>query len=62
MLIAAFRILMIRKYYGYSIYFHNFSGFDSIFIFKTLVNIPGVDVKINFRNGKLLKLTLKFDP
>jgi hypothetical protein len=62
MVIAAFRMLMVRKYYGYSIYFHNFSEFDSVFIFKTLANLPDVAPRIKFRNGKFLTLYIKFDP
>lgn len=62
MLIAAFKTIMKRKYYGYNIYFHNFSYFDSIFIVKTLANLPETDIKPVFRDGKLLKLTIKFDP
>lgn len=61
MIIAAFRMLMVRKYHGYNIYFHNFSHFDSIFIIKILANIPDTQIALNYREGKLLKLTIKFD-
>jgi len=62
MIITAFKSLMRRKYRGYNIYFHNFSYFDSIFIIKTLANLPDTQITPNFRDGKLLKLTIKFDP
>ena len=61
MILAAFKTVMVKKYYGYSIYFHNFSYFDSIFLLKTLIKIP--DTKLNpvLRKGKILKLNIQFD-
>jgi hypothetical protein len=61
MIIAAFKTIMLRKYSGYSIYFHNFSNFDAIFILKTLSNIEGVKLKPTYRDGKFLKLSVQFD-
>ena len=61
MITAAFKTLMRRKYRGYNIYFHNFSYFDSIFIIKILANLPDTQITPNFRDGKLLKLTIKYD-
>jgi hypothetical protein len=61
MIIAAFKSIMIIKYYGYSVYFHNFSGFDSRFILKPLVNIPDVKTNIIYNEGKFISLNILFD-
>ena len=37
MLISAIKSIMLRRYHGYKVYLHNFSNFDGIFLFKTLV-------------------------
>jgi hypothetical protein len=60
MILAAFKKIMIPKYSGYSVYFHNFSYFDSIFLLKTLINIPGVKLNPTIREGKILKLNIQF--
>jgi hypothetical protein len=56
MIIAAFKYLMVRKYYGYSIYIHNFTRFDSVFLLKTLVELPNTQIKPVYRDGKILKV------
>jgi hypothetical protein len=59
-LILALKKYMTRKYDGYTIYTHNFSHFDSIFILNAL-SILG-EVKPFMRNGKILRLVFKFKP
>jgi hypothetical protein len=44
MLVDAFSFILKAKYSGYSVYFHNFASFDSIFLFKLLVNLKDVKV------------------
>jgi hypothetical protein len=61
MLIAALKTLMLIKYSGYSVYFHNFSHFDSIFVLKILVNMDDIKVTPTIRDGKILKLHVQFD-
>lgn len=43
-----------------SIYFHNFSGFDSIFLLKTLVNMENVKGSPIFREGKLISYKMSY--
>jgi hypothetical protein len=65
MLSKAIKSIMIRKYYGYKVYFHNFSYFDGVFILKTLVNLEvgGSPVKIEtrLRDSRILSLHVKYD-
>ena len=49
---------MKRKYNGYTIYTHNFSYFDAIFLIDTLSKLGNVDPFM--RDRKILKLTFKF--
>src|SRR5919199_1977913 len=61
MLQKAIKSIMIRKYYGYKIYFHNFSYFDGVFILKSLVDL---DVKVSstkIRDNRILSLHVKYD-
>lgn len=57
---AALDYVLRRKFNGYKIYLHNFSGFDSYFILKSLINHPRTSVNILARDGKLLKVTVSF--
>lgn len=43
-----------------SVYFHNFSGFDSIFILKILSNMEGIKASPIFRDGKLISLKVGY--
>src|SRR5690606_30798182 len=61
MLITTFKYVMRRKYYGYAIYFHNFSYFDSLFLVETLANLEDVKLNMTDRGGKILSLKLQFD-
>jgi len=38
MIINAFNDLLISKYKGHTVYFHNLQGFDGILLLKTLEN------------------------
>src|ERR1700759_2820745 len=49
---------MKRKYNGYTIYTHNVSYFDAIFLIDTLSKLGNVDPFM--RDRKILKLTFKF--
>jgi hypothetical protein len=57
-MIQGFQSIMKRKYDGYTIYTHNFSHFDSIFIIDILSRLG--QVKPFMRDGKILRLTFKF--
>lgn len=60
MLEAAVKILMKRKYDGCSVYLHNFSNFDSVFLINTLQKLTDHILKPNRRNGKLINVQFKF--
>jgi len=47
--------LLIRKYRGYNIYFHNLSGFDAFFLIKHLI-YAGFDLDPKIHSGKLINL------
>ena len=57
-IINAFKSIMKRKYNGYTIYTHNFSYFDAIFLIDTLSKLGKVYPFM--RDKKILKLTFKF--
>jgi len=49
--------LLIRKYRGYNIYFHNLSGFDAFFLIKHLI-YAGFDLDPMIHSGKLINLSV----
>lgn len=51
--------LMSRKYNGYRVYLHNFSGFDSVFILKILIQLSQ-DVKVIMKDNKLISIRFKY--
>jgi hypothetical protein len=57
-MMQAFQSIMKRKYDGYTIYTHNFSHFDSIFVIDVLSRLG--KLKPFMRDGKILRLTFKF--
>ena len=59
MIKEAFKSIFKRKYKGYVIYAHNFSGFDSIFIIKTLSTICNINIIV--KEGKVIELTVLFN-
>ena len=59
MIKEAFKSIFKRKYKGYVIYAHNFSGFDSIFIIKTLSTLCSINIII--KDGKVIQLTVLFN-
>jgi hypothetical protein len=50
--------LFSRKYRNYSIYFHNFSGFDNFFLFKYLIKF-GLQIKPIIHNGKFIQIEVR---
>lgn len=60
MIIAGFRSVLTSKYNDYSIYFHNFANFDSLFIMKPLMSIPNIKVNIKNRDGVLLQINVQY--
>lgn len=62
MLEASIKYLLIRKYYGYKLYLHNFSYFDGVFLLKILADMPIINLtKVLIRDGRILKLVIQFD-
>lgn len=59
MLKYAILFLMKRKYNGYRIYFHNFSNFDCIFLFRILTMLTE-DINIIYRNNQFIEIKFKF--
>jgi DNA polymerase family B len=60
MLVETFKYILKSKYSGYSIYLHNFSKFDAIFLIKTIVNLPGIDVNLLHRDGNMLEIKISY--
>lgn len=60
MLITAISSLLVTKYNGFNIYFHNFSLFDGIFLFKVLAEIPNSNLKPILKDGKMINLKLEW--
>jgi hypothetical protein len=50
--------IMKRKYHGYSVYAHNFSNFDGIFMIRVLASLGTVSPIIN--KGQLVKTTFEW--
>ena len=59
MLLALIKSVMIPKYTGFKVYFHNFSRFDGVFLVKLLAKLG--KLSILYRSGNFLKITLKYD-
>jgi hypothetical protein len=58
MFIACINSLLVKKYVGYKIYMHNFSKFDSVFLFSHLYNY-GTPSIIKNSSGNLISATIK---
>jgi DNA polymerase type B, organellar and viral len=62
MLEASIKYLLVRKYYGYKLYLHNFSYFDGVFLLKVLSDMTIINLtKVLIRDGRILKLVIQFD-
>jgi len=62
MLEASIKHILVRKYYGYKLYLHNFAYFDGVFLLKVLADMPNINLtKILIRDGRILKLVVQFD-
>ena len=61
MLEACLRSILIRKYYGYKLYLHNFSHFDGVFLLKILANMKAIEVEVIRRDSRLIKVVVKYD-
>jgi len=57
MLLECLKAMVQPQYHGYTIYAHNFSRFDSIFIFKLIHN--NFNTKFTSKDNKILSLTIK---
>jgi hypothetical protein len=60
LIVAAFSFILHAKYSGYTIYFHNFAGFDANFIVKHLIALESIDLQPIAKNGKLIELKIKY--
>nr|YP_010691085.1 DNA polymerase [Phellinus igniarius]WBU93186.1 DNA polymerase [Phellinus igniarius] len=59
MLSAAINSLLYPKFNGYTVYLHNFSNFDGIFLIRIFSELK-VKVKPIIRDGRIINITLKF--
>ena len=57
---ALFNELLRRKYASYSIYIHNASNFDLIFLLKYLVSLENARVKPLMRDGKFINTIVEY--
>ena len=61
MLKSALNFLMKSKYNKHIVYLHNFSYFDGIFLFKSLVDlIQSKNIKPLIRNGRIINLKVEW--
>ena len=58
---SAIKSLLIKKYSGYTVYFHNFGKFDSPFLMNCLACIPDIKLNIIRRNGILIRVNIQYD-
>src|SRR5690606_39101752 len=56
----AFKDVVRDKYRGYSIYFHNLSGFDGILILNPLIKLFGRSVTPVIKDGRIIKINITF--
>lgn len=61
LVIAAFRSILIKDNDKSSVYFHNFAGFDSMFFFKIIVNMPNIKVSPIFRDGQIIFMKISYN-
>ena len=57
---AALKSIMIKKYNGWKLYFHNFSYFDAVFLMKIISELS-TDVKPIIRDNRIIQLIMKYD-
>jgi hypothetical protein len=57
-----FNELLRRKYSSNSIYIHNGSNFDLIFLLKYIVNLENVRIRPIIRDNKFINITLEYGP
>jgi hypothetical protein len=60
MIEAAIKSILIRKYRGYKVYFHNFSKFDALFILPVLVDMKDIKVSVLKREDRILKIHIQY--
>lgn len=58
MILKAFEDLMIKKYNGYTVYFHNLQGFDGVLLLQILENTYEVDTMFK-EDKRILQMTIK---
>nr|QBM09670.1 hypothetical protein [Dactylella sp.] len=51
--------LMKRKYYGWKVYFHNFSSFDGVFLLRLLAEMGNVKKPI-IKDNKMIEIRFNF--
>lgn len=56
MIFIALTYIIKSKYHGYSVYVHNLSKFDGVFILNVLKSIPNTEFNIIRRNGKFISI------
>ena len=61
MLIDAIHSLLDKKYHGYTLYLHNFSLFDAIFLFTHILDLEkiGYDIDFILREDNFIHITIK---
>jgi hypothetical protein len=59
MLLAALTYLFKTKYHGKTIYFHNFSFFDGIFVLNKLVSGKDINIKPTLKDGQMINIRVE---
>lgn len=57
-----FSTMFTRKYTGKTVYIHNSSEFDLIFLLKHLVNYPSLQVNPVIKDGKFINVNINYGP
>lgn len=52
--------IFIKKYSGTSIYIHNSSNFDMIFLYSSIINYANTNIKPIIKDGKFINLEIQF--
>ena len=60
MLKSLFDLLLQSKYHDHSIYIHNGSSFDLVFLLKYLSNIKNIKLTPTYKDGKFLNIKINF--
>lgn len=61
MIIEAFNSIFNKDNDKASVYFHNFSGFDGVFIYNILVGLSNIKVSPIYRDGRIITMKISYN-